>query len=86
MQELADYIARDSPASAVRLLRQIRRRFIEVSQGPLHFQLRPDIGVGARVAWVGRYAVLFRLDGDAVRIERVIQGNRNLGRVFRPEE
>lgn len=42
------------------------------------YQLRPDIGEEARMATVGNYAILFRVMGEAVRIERVAYGGRNL--------
>lgn len=64
---------------AVSFIREIRARFREVGEGPLLFQFRPEIGKEARMALVGRYAVLFRVVGDVVRIERVVYGGRELG-------
>jgi plasmid stabilization system protein ParE len=52
----------------------------------LLYQLRPEIGEGARIAGVGRYLILFRLDGEAVRIERVLFGGRDLPALFIPEQ
>ena len=46
------------------------------------YQLRPDVGEDARLAVVGRYVILFWIDGDVVRIERVVQGNRLLPVLF----
>jgi plasmid stabilization system protein ParE len=48
----------------------------------LLYQLRPDVGEDARVAVVGRYVILFRLDDKAVRIERVVFGGRDLPPMF----
>ena len=36
----------------------------------------------ARLAVVGRYLILFRIAGEAVRIERVVFGGRNLPPLF----
>jgi plasmid stabilization system protein ParE len=41
-----------------------------VGQNPLLYQLRPEIGEGARMAIVGRYVILFRIMAESVRIER----------------
>jgi toxin ParE1/3/4 len=78
LDTIAEYIAQDSPARAVSFIREIRARFRVVGQGPLLYQLRPEIGEGARMALVGRYAILFRIIGDVVRIERVVYGGRDL--------
>lgn len=33
---------------------------------------------------IGNYAILFRVTGDVVRIERVVYGGRDLQRIFGP--
>jgi hypothetical protein len=38
------------------------------------------------MAIVGRYAILFRIVDDIVRIERVVYGGRALLALFQPEE
>jgi plasmid stabilization system protein ParE len=48
--------------------------------------LRPEIGEGARMAMVGRYVILFRTIGEAVRIERVVYGGRDLLALFQQEQ
>jgi plasmid stabilization system protein ParE len=45
-------------------------------------RLRTDIGEDARMATVGNYAILFRIAGSAVRIERVVYAGRDLPGVF----
>lgn len=82
LEEIADYIAADSPRRAVSFIREIRAEIDRIGQGPMLYQLRPDIGEEARLAVVGRYVILFWIDGDVVRIERVVQGNRLLPVLF----
>jgi toxin ParE1/3/4 len=82
LEEIADYIAADNPRRAVSFIREIRAEIDRVGQGPMLYQLRPDIGDDARLAVVGRYVILFWIDGDVVRIERVVQGNRLLPVLF----
>jgi toxin ParE1/3/4 len=51
------------------------------------YQLRPEIGDGARMAIVGRYVILFRMRDDiVVRIERVVYGGRDLQVLIQQEE
>jgi toxin ParE1/3/4 len=82
LDEIADYIAVDNPRRAVTFIREIRAQIDRIGQGPQLYQLRPDVGEGARLAVVGRYVILFWIDGDVVRIERVVQRNRFLPVLF----
>jgi len=78
LDEIADFIAQDNPRRAVTFIKKIRSKFTEIQNNSLAYQLRPDIGDEARMATVGNYAILFRVMGDSVRIERVAYGNRDL--------
>lgn len=82
LDEIAAYIAADNPRRAVSFIREIRREIHTIAQAPQLYQLRPDVGENARVAAVGRYVILFWIDSDVVRIERVVQGNRLLPGLF----
>jgi plasmid stabilization system protein ParE len=86
LDSIADYIAQDNPTRAVTFLQEIQAQIHGVGRNPLIYQLRPEIGEGARMAIVGRYAILFRMVGDIVRIERVVYGGRDLLALFQPEE
>lgn len=81
---IASTIAEDNPQRAVTFIQQIRRKFADVARGPLIYQERPDIGEAARMASVGRYAILFRIGGGVVRIERVVWGGRDLPATLDP--
>ncbi len=74
----ADFIAQDNPSRAVTFIQEIRTKFFEIIRNPLIYQLRPDIGEDARMATLGNYAILFRIAGEVVRIERVVYGARDL--------
>ena len=78
LDQIAEYIAQDSPRHAVRMLRLLRARMKEIARNPKIYRLRPEIGVEARLATVGNYVILFRIREDAVRIERVVHGARDL--------
>jgi plasmid stabilization system protein ParE len=78
LEEIADYIARNSPRHAARILRLLRARMKEIAQQPQIYCLRPELGAEARMATVGNYVILFRIRQNAVRIERVVHGSRDL--------
>ena len=78
LDDIADFIAQDNPVRAVTFIQDIRTKFFDIRRNPFIYQLRPDIGEEARMATVGNYAVLFRIMGDVVRIERVAYGGRDL--------
>jgi toxin ParE1/3/4 len=82
LEQIADWIAEDNPRRAVTFIGEIREAFRRIGDGPLHYQLRLDVGEDARLAVVGNYVILFRIDGDAVRIERVVFGRRDLPATF----
>jgi len=86
LDAIADYIAQDNPTRAVSFLREIGAQIHTVGQNPLLYQLRPEIGEGARMAIVGRYVILFRMVGEAVRIERIVYGGRDLLALFQQEQ
>ena len=78
LEEIAEYIAQDSPRHAARLLRMLHARMKEIAKQPQLYRLRPELGADARMAAVGHYVILFRIRQNAVRIERVVHGSRDL--------
>jgi len=82
LDAIAEYIAADSPRRAVSFIREIYAAIEHIGEGPLLYQLRPDIGPDARLAVVGRYVILFRFAKDVVYIERVVYGGRDLPPLF----
>jgi toxin ParE1/3/4 len=79
---IADYIAQDNPHRAVTFIQDIRAKFHDIQRHPLIYQLRPDIGEEARMVTIGNYAILFRVMGEVVRIERVAYAGRDLPNIF----
>ena len=84
LDDIASYIAQDNPRRAVTFIQDIRAKFLDVQRNPLLYQLRSDIGEEARMATAGNYAILFRVVGKVVRIERVTYGGRDLPAMFDP--
>jgi toxin ParE1/3/4 len=82
LDEIASYIAKDSPRYALATIRKIRQQFRVISSGPFHYRLRPEIRPELREATMGRYVILFRVVGDVVQIQRVLHGGRDLPEFF----
>ena len=78
LEEIAEYIAQDSPRHAARMLRLLRVRMKEIARNPKIYRLRPEIDAEARLASAGNYVILFRIRQNTVRIERVVHGSRDL--------
>ena len=86
LDAIADYIAQDNPTRAVTFIQEIGAQIHTVGQNSLLYQLRPEIGEDARMAIVGRYVILFRIFAEAVRIERVVYGGRDLLAMLQQDE
>jgi toxin ParE1/3/4 len=86
LDAIADYIAQDNPRRALSFLREIREQILALGHRPLRFRLRTELEEEARVALVGRYAILFRIREDAVRVERVVYVTHDLLALFREDE
>jgi plasmid stabilization system protein ParE len=84
LDDIADFIAQDNPLRAVTFIKDIRAKFYHIQRDPLIYQLRPEIGEATRMATIGNYAILYRIIGNVVRIERVSYGNRDLPGILEP--
>ena len=78
LEEIANYIAQDRPSHALQVLRLLHTKMKKIAKQPQIYRLRPEIGIEARLATVGNYVILFRIRQNAVRIERIVYGNRDL--------
>jgi toxin ParE1/3/4 len=78
LDAIAAFIADDNPRRAVTFIRDIRAKFRVIQRTSLVYWLRPNIGQDAHLASVGHYAILFLVSEDAVRIERIVYGGRDL--------
>ena len=86
LEEIAEFIANDSPRHALRILRLLRARMKEIAKQPALYRLRPELGSDARLAAVGQYVILFRIRANAVRIERIVHGSRDLVQILERAE
>lgn len=83
---IGDHIALDSPANARRFVGKLMEQCQRIGKAPMGYVGRDDLAPGVRMAALGRYVIFFRVLGDAVRIERVLHGARNLPIVLRTDD
>jgi addiction module RelE/StbE family toxin len=82
MQEIADYISRElrNPSAAGRLIRRFREAMDPLRRFPASGAPLPAAGQQGdpyRYLVCGSYLIFYRIDGDTVRVDRVIYGRRD---------
>lgn len=82
LDEIADYIARDSPGRALRFVQEIRDRCGGIVLAPHGAVRRDDLLPGIRVVPFRRYLIFYTASEDTVRIERVLHGSRDIAELF----
>ena len=76
--DIGDHIAKDSRANARRFVGKLMEQCQRIGTFPMAYAGREDLAPGLRMAALGRHVIFFRVLDDAVRIERVLHGARNL--------
>ena len=80
--DIGDFIALDNRTRAASFVAEIEAKIVEVGERPGSFQKRDELHKGLRHARHGRYLIFFIEKGDEVQIVRVIEGSRDLPRLF----
>lgn len=78
LTEIALYIARDSPKTALRFVDELRRHCRQLTEHPARNPLREEYGAGVRVAVHGRCLIFYAADDHTVVIDRILHGSRHL--------
>lgn len=82
IQQIGDYIAKDSVANAQKFVARIKAQCNQAANSPLSYPARNDLISGVRMAALGGYLIFFLVADDEVRIERVLHGARDLQDLF----
>jgi toxin ParE1/3/4 len=78
LDEILDFIAAHRPLTAVAVVRRIREKCELLASHPLIGQLRPEFPGGIRSFPVERWVIFYRLAGETLEIQRIIDGARDL--------
>lgn len=78
LEEIADFIARDSPRRAIRFIAEIRATCEKLADAPFGYELQPQLDPDIRRTVHGRYLIFYSVDAERVRVERILHGARDL--------
>jgi addiction module RelE/StbE family toxin len=70
--KIGDYIAKDSPRSALEFIETLEEKAIQIGDMPNAFPLFPRYGVRRRS--VGNYLIFYRIEDDRVSIIHILHG------------
>jgi toxin ParE1/3/4 len=76
LRDIGDWIAQGSPRRATRVVDRLIGRSHLLTEHPQAGPLRPEYGEGVRCLSERPYLILYRIEGSAAVIERVIHGAR----------
>lgn len=83
LEELRDYIAKDSTVAARRVVREIRAAMQRLAEMPGKGHLRTDLGDEPLRVWVVySYLILYRPETRPLQVVRVVSGYRDVARLF----
>ena len=82
-REIWDFVARDDPTAADRLLRKFDEKLQLCVTNPGMGTLRERYAPGLRSIPVGNYVLFYRPAENGIELIRVLHGARNFNRIFR---
>jgi toxin ParE1/3/4 len=82
LEEIEDYISRDNPDAAVRLILLVREKCGLLSQQPGMGRDRSDVLSGLRGFPLGNYVIFYRPATDGIEVVRVLHGARDIPELF----
>jgi toxin ParE1/3/4 len=78
LAQIAEYIARDNPRRATSFAVELSVKIESIAERPLSFPEHEDWPDGYRSALHHKYQIIFRVEGDAVIVLRILHGARNI--------
>ncbi len=82
LESIHDYIARDSPPAAARLVQLVRERCFLLSDNPMMGRSRADLAPNLRSLGGSNHIIFYRPVEDGVQILRIICRGRNVEGLF----
>ena len=78
LDEIWDYIARDNPVMADRVLDKMEAKCEMLARQPLIGEARPDLAPNLREVPVGNYVIFYRPLSDGIVVVRVLHVARSV--------
>lgn len=87
LEQIATYVAEQSPGSALKLVRELRQRCESLSDAPRGYPLVPRYEQwGIRRRPFGGFLIFYRVGKDTIEIIHVLHGARDYESLLFPEE
>jgi len=86
IEEIGDYIQAENPAAARRLISALRVRCDTILDAPRGGPPRSELWPGLRSVAFQRYVIFYTVEGDDVRVERILHGSRDIQGIFDEKE
>jgi toxin ParE1/3/4 len=87
LEQIAAYVAEQSPASALKLVRALREKCESLVDAPRAYPLVPRYEqFGVRRRPFGQFLIFYRVGDDAVEIIHILHGARDYEALLFPEE
>ncbi|CCD99005.1 type II toxin-antitoxin system RelE/ParE family toxin [Bradyrhizobium sp. STM 3809] len=87
LEQIVEYVEAQSPASALKLLRQLRDKCDTLIDAPRGYPLVPryeDRGIRRRP--FGQFLIFYRLRDDTIEIIHILHGARDYEKLLFPED
>ncbi|PHI28474.1 type II toxin-antitoxin system RelE/ParE family toxin [Budvicia aquatica] len=78
LEEIGDYIADDNPVRALSCVNGLYQQCLLIGETPALYRQRPELGRGIRCCPYGRYLILFSVNTNDIRIQRILHGARDI--------
>jgi toxin ParE1/3/4 len=72
-----DYVAKDRPRAAARVVGKIIKRLDSLADHPLSGEAQPKYGVDTRFSTVENYLIVYRPRDQGIEVVRVLHGARD---------
>jgi toxin ParE1/3/4 len=87
IEQIAAYVAEQSPQSSLTLVRELRERCASLLDAPRGYPLVPRYEhLGIRRRPFGRFLIFYRVNQDAIEVIHILHGARDYERLLFPEE
>jgi len=84
LEDIADYIAQDSPTRALAFVRRLRDRCHALTLHPYSGRARPELRPELRSVPTGSYVIFYRPLADGIEVVRVLHGRQDVEGQFAP--
>jgi toxin ParE1/3/4 len=86
LEDIADYIAADTPERALTFVQELRVRCRKVGALPLAARRFPQLGDDAHILPYENYIILYRNLPTEISIERILHGARDIMALIAPDD